>query len=63
MQKVLSDKICMHMHVHPQHVSKDLNRPPPPVHHVDSLEVDESFADLQAEQHQRYVRQLVLVLR
>lgn len=35
----------------------------PPVHHVDSLEVDQRFADLQAEQHQRYVCQRALVLR
>lgn len=33
-----------------------------PVHHVDSLEVDERLADLQAEQHQRDVRQRALVL-
>lgn len=35
---------------------------PSPVHHVDAFEVDESFADLQAEQHQGYIGQLVLVL-
>lgn len=35
---------------------------PSPVHHVDPFEVDESFADLQAEQHQGYIGQLVLVL-
>lgn len=32
------------------------------MHHVDPFEVDESFADLQAEQHQGYICQLVLVL-
>lgn len=32
------------------------------MHHVDPFEVDESFADLQAEQHQGYIGQLVLVL-
>lgn len=33
-----------------------------PVHHVDPFEVDESFADLQAEQDQSDVCQFALVL-
>lgn len=33
-----------------------------PVYHVDPFKVDESFADLQAEQHQSNICQLVLVL-
>ncbi len=32
------------------------------MYHVDPFEVDESFADLQAEQHQSRICQLVLVL-
>ena len=34
-----------------------------PVHHVDSSQVDQGLADLQAEQHQGDVGQLVLLLR
>lgn len=33
-----------------------------PVHHIDPLQVDEGFADLQAEQHQSYNRERLLVL-
>lgn len=53
------DKETVALAAHPQR----LEVVDPPVHHVDSLEVDERFADLQAEQHQRYVCQRGLVLR
>lgn len=33
-----------------------------PVNHVDPFEVNQGFADLQAEQHQSHIRQRVLVL-